>query len=113
MQATDPDENEVLTYSLSGQEADKFDIDPATGQLRTKAVLDLEEQPKYTVTVEVYDGFNPEYDPNNDVDASITVTITVTQVARRVITGGGGGGFGPLSQRRDSWTASARRAPLM
>ena len=59
VQATDPDENEVLTYSLSGQDADKFDIDPATGQLRTKAVLDLEEQPKYTVTVEVYDGFDP------------------------------------------------------
>ena len=96
VQATDPDENEVLTYSLSGQDADKFDIDPATGQLRTKAVLDLEEQPKYTVTVEVYDGFDPDYDPNNEVDASITVTITVTQVARRVITGGGGGGgFGP------------------
>ena len=95
VRATDPDSDDVLTYLLqSGQDADKFDIDPATGQLRTRAVLDYdpEGQNEYTVVVAVHDGFGPTYSPSNSVDDRITVTITVTQVARRVITGGGGGG---------------------
>ena len=100
VRSTDPDSDDVLTYSLqSGADADKFDIDPATGQLRTKAVLDYdpEGQNEYTVVVEVHDGYGPTYLlPSPNVDDTIEVTITVTAVARRVITGGGGGGgFGP------------------
>ena len=103
MRATDEDPGDILTYSLeSGQDADKSSsIDPATGQLRTKDVLDYDSDPPgqndYTVVVEVRDGFDPTYNPATGVDDRITVTITVTQVARRVITGvgGGGGGFGP------------------
>ena len=102
VRATDPDSGDILTYSLeSGQDADKFAIDPATGQLRTKDVLDYDSDPQgqndYTVVVEVRDGFDPTYNPATGVDDRITVTITVTQVARRVFTGvgGGGGGFGP------------------
>ena len=34
--ATDPDQDDVLTYSLSGADADAFDIDAATGQIQTK-----------------------------------------------------------------------------
>ena len=99
VRATDPDPGDVLTYSLeSGQGANKFDIDPATGQLRTKAVLDYdpEGQNEYTVVVEVHDGYGPTYLPSPNVDDTIEVTITVTAVAQRVVTGGGGGGgFGP------------------
>ena len=100
LRAVDEDTDEVLTYALQpGQDADKFDIDPATGQLRTKAVLDYdpEGQNEYTVVVEVHDGFNAAYSPSPSVDATIEVTITVTAVSR-VITErdrGGGGGFGP------------------
>ena len=59
MRATDEDPDDVLKYSLSGQDANKFDIDPATGQLRTKDVLDYDPQGTndYTVVVEVHDGF--------------------------------------------------------
>ena len=33
------DSGDVLTYSLSGEHAAQFDLDRATGQLRTKGVL--------------------------------------------------------------------------
>ena len=109
VRATDPDSDDVLTYSLAGVDASKFDIDPATGQLRTKEVLDYDSdtqvQNDYTVTVNVHDGFNQNYSSTStNEDASIQVTITVTQVARRVITGVGGGGGG-------GGGAPANRAP--
>ena len=100
IRTVDEDTDDVLTYALQpSQDADKFDIDPATGQLRTKAVLDYdpEGQNEYTVVVEVHDGYGPTYRPSPNVDDTIEVTITVTAVSR-VITerdGGGGGGFGP------------------
>ena len=78
VRATDEDPGDVLTYSLSGQDADKFDIDPATGQLRTKDVLDYDPQGTndYSVTVNVHDGFNQNYsNMSTSVDASIQVTI--------------------------------------
>ena len=100
LRAVDKDTDDVLTYALQASpDADKFDIDPATGQLRTKAVLDYdpEGQNEYTVVVEVHDGYGPTYLASPSVDDTIEVTITVTAVSR-VITerdGGGGGGFGP------------------
>lgn len=59
--ATDPDGSEVvLTYSLSGYDANMFEIDNRTGQLRTKMPLDyeaFEREPRtYFVDVEVSDG---------------------------------------------------------
>ena len=73
-----PDDVNVntLTYSLkdaSDPTSDDaaFDIDAATGQLKTKAALDYETEPSYTVTVQVSDG---EFTP------TIDVTITVTDV---------------------------------
>ena len=36
--ATNPDRSDSLTYTLSGTDAASFDIDRATGQLKTKAV---------------------------------------------------------------------------
>ena len=64
--ATDPDEDgqdnddlefgNTLTYSLEGDDAASFDIDPSTGQLITKAPLDTETKPSYEVTVTVDDG---------------------------------------------------------
>ncbi len=100
VRATDDDPGDILTYSITGSDARLFSIDPGTGQLRTKDVLDYDPQGtnEKTVTVQVRDGFNSSYTHlPNEVDDTIQVTITVTQVARRVITGGGGGGggFGP------------------
>ena len=69
--ATDT-ENDILTYTLGGTDADSFSIDSTTGQLQTSAALDYETKTSYTVTVDVSDG--------NGLDR-ITVTINVTNVA--------------------------------
>ena len=59
-----------LTYSLDAAGAAVFDIDPATGQLSTKAPLDHETRSSYRVIVTVAD-------PSLATDTA-TVTITVT-----------------------------------
>ena len=69
--ATDAD-NDSLTYSLSGTDALSFRINSTSGQLRTHAALDYETKHTYTVMVTVSDG---------SLTASITVTITVTDVS--------------------------------
>ncbi len=75
--ATDADTDDVLTYSLIGTDADAFDIDPVTGQLRTKVVLDRDVKDTYTVTVEVHDSFDAAYNPSTSADGTIDVTIDV------------------------------------
>ena len=52
--ATDAD-TDVLTYSLSGPDVSAFDIDTATGQLKTKVPLDYETKRVYFVTITVAD----------------------------------------------------------
>ena len=69
--ATDAD-TDTLTYSLSGDDADSFDIVATSGQLQTKGVLDHEAKPSYTVAVTATDP--------SDESGSIEVTITVTDV---------------------------------
>ena len=54
--ATDLDEEDVLTYSLSGADAASFGIVSTTGQLRTRAPLDYEKKNTYSVAVNVSDG---------------------------------------------------------
>ena len=107
--ASDPDPDDILTYSLGGPDADNFDIDPETGQIRTKGVLDPDVQETYTVTVEVNDGFTPGYDPSDATDDSVDVIITVARVSARTSGGGGGGGGGggsaPAPSEADfAWT---------
>ena len=82
LSATDEDENETLTYGLTGTDAASFDIDTATGQIKTKAGLDHENKETYSVTVSVSDGRNDAgVDEQPPVaDATIAVTITVTDV---------------------------------
>ena len=48
-----------------------FDIDPGTGQLKTKAALDYEDRSQYMVTVRAFDG---------ELDDTITVTIDIDDV---------------------------------
>ena len=79
VEATD-DNNDTLTYALNGTDAASFDIDPATGQLMTKAALDFETEATYSVTVAASD--------SGGLSDSIDVTITVTDVDEaQVITG--------------------------
>ncbi len=77
--ALDP-QGDSLTYSLSGRDADLFDINAATGQLVTKAPLDYESKASYGVIVWVQDGRDSDGNAHNETDASKYVTITVTDV---------------------------------
>ncbi len=79
VKATDP-ENDPLTYSLDSASAQVFSIDPSTGQLRTKAALDYETARTHSVVVKVSDRKNAQGTTDTAVDATISVTITVTNV---------------------------------
>ena len=72
VQATDPDTNDTLKYSLGGTDATDFSIDSTSGQLRTNAPLDYETKSSYTLTVTATD--------TSDETAQITVNISVTDV---------------------------------
>ena len=69
--ATDAD-NDTLHYTVGGDDGSAFAVDSATGQLKTKSALDFERRSSYTVTMGVFD--------DNGGSATITVTITVTDV---------------------------------
>ena len=68
--ATDAD-NDALTYTLGGTDTAAFEIDSATGQLKTKSALDYETKRLYNVTVTVSDG---------KLTNTISVSIAVTDV---------------------------------
>ena len=78
--ATDPDDGDVLTYTLVGDDPASFDIDESTGQLRTKADLDYETTPSYTVTVSVRDSKDTGGSSDSEADDTITVTVTINNV---------------------------------
>ena len=71
--ATDQDDDPV-TYSLHGTDRPVFDIEPTTGQLKTKKLLDFETKASYSVTVRAVDGRGGSTDTQ--------VTITVSDIER-------------------------------
>ena len=77
--ATDAD-NDPLTYSLDATSLDTFDIVETTGELQTKAALDFEDTPSYTVTVSVSDSLDDNGDADAVIDNAITVTILVANM---------------------------------
>ena len=72
--ATDAD-NDPLTYTLEGADAESFGFDPATRQLSTKSgvTYDRETQSSYAVTLKA--------DDDNGGTDTIAVTITLTNVS--------------------------------
>ena len=78
--ATDADAGDTLTYTLGGTDMASFDIDGATGQLMTMAALDF-EAPADADTNNAYEVTVTASDGNTADDATIAVTITVTDVA--------------------------------
>ncbi len=64
------DDDDLLIYTLGGEDAESFSISRNTGQLMTKADLNYEARSSYTVVVTVTDPFG--------ATDSITVTINVT-----------------------------------
>ncbi len=86
--ATDGD-NDCLTYSLSGPDAESFNIVASSGQLLTKAPLDRVYKRSYSVYVNVHDGRRDNsgrLETNPMIDATIRVTINISS--------GGSGGSG-------------------
>ena len=78
--ATD-DDLDVLTYKLGGINEELFSIDSATGQIMTKAALNFETGPTYTVTVTAAD-------PSLGVaDSTVTIMVTDLNEAPGAITG--------------------------
>ena len=53
--ATD-DDNDTLTYSISGPDAEKFTLDSASGLMQFKEIPDYEEQASYSLNADVTDG---------------------------------------------------------
>lgn len=77
--ANDPDEAVIvagLSYSLGGEDAETFEIDPGSGQIRVKAAagLDFESAAKKTSTVTV------SATDSTKLTDTITVTITLRNV---------------------------------
>ncbi len=75
--ATDPD-NDTLTYTLEGTDADKFTIEPSTGQIQTKVgeSYNYEATTSYAVTVKA--------DDSRGGTDTIEVTINVTNITEFV-----------------------------
>ena len=78
VEAEDVDNNDTLTYSLSGGGASSFVIDEDTGQLETGVSLNHEARNSYSLTVSVRDSKDTAGIPDTRTDDTIRVTITVT-----------------------------------
>ena len=77
--ATD-DDGDTLTYSLGGANAASFAIEDSTGQVKTNADLDYEDDSSYIVTLQVTDGRDDSgvAEDTPTIDAILAVTITLT-----------------------------------
>ena len=75
--ATDGD-SDILTYSLSGADADSFAIDPNTGHIQTKGTYNFEQKDRYSVIVMVSDGEGGK--------ASLEVNITIKDIEEAIAT---------------------------
>ena len=63
----------VVYAFTAGNEAGRFQIDTASGELSVAAALDYETATSYTLTVQAEDGY--------ELTSEVTVTIRVTDVA--------------------------------
>ena len=82
--ATDGD-SDTLTYSLTGTDAARFEIDSSSGQIATKSGathnFNFESsKDSYSVTVNVRDSKDAAVDADTAVDDTIAVTINLTNV---------------------------------
>ena len=78
--ATDADNGDTLTYTMTGTDAASFTIVGSTGQIKTRTSLDHESKSSYSVTVKVTDGKDGTGAASTAIDDEISVTINVTDV---------------------------------
>ncbi|MYF57288.1 hypothetical protein F4225_16420, partial [Candidatus Poribacteria bacterium] len=70
--ATDEDKDDILKWTITGEEAQYFHIISTTGQLQTKSPLDYETKSIYTFDVNVYD--------NHGLSDTISVDIEISDI---------------------------------
>ncbi|XP_029302997.1 protocadherin-16-like [Cottoperca gobio] len=78
LQAKDPDEGEngTVFYSLSGPRAERFSLNPNTGELRSSSPLSHSERAEYTLTVTATDrGLPPR-----STSCSLTIQVLSTNI---------------------------------
>ena len=78
--AAEDDDNDPLTYSISGADAAPFDVVESSGQLQTSGALDHESRDTYSFTMLVRDGKDIDGNADTADDDTITVTVTVVDV---------------------------------
>ena len=74
------DDDDALTYALTGADAGVFDFYASTGQIQVKDALDYEAKASYSLTVTVHDGKNAAGDADTGVDDTIAVIVSVLNV---------------------------------
>ena len=107
------DNGDTLTYTLTGASADSFTIDWGTGQIMTKAALDFETTPSYTVVVRATDPAGIPGAPNADTDNSdvVTVVISITDVNEAPeFTGASAGGAHTVNENSNITSGNDYRA---
>ena len=78
--ATDEDGHTLTYLILDKLDGASFDIDSATGQLRTKASLDYETKKSYSLVIAVHDGADEHEGEDHELDATMSVIVIVTDV---------------------------------
>ncbi len=86
LSATDPDANETLTFSLSGDDADSLEISGTTLKLLDSVSANYGTKSSYSITAIVTDSVS------NTAEASFTISVTETPAVIDNSGGGGGGG---------------------
>ena len=69
--ASDPDANTTITYSLQGTDAAAFNIDSKTGEVRLNASANFEAKSSYSIQVKATDSGNPALSATKDVTVSV------------------------------------------
>ena len=79
--AADP-ENDELFYSIAGADAEFFSVDASSGQLETNTNVDFDFETRnaYELTLSVHDHKDAAGEPSTEIDDSIAVAISVTNV---------------------------------
>ena len=79
--AADP-ENDELFYSISGADAAFFSVDASSGQLETNRNVDFDFEMRnaYELTLSVHDHRDAAGEPSTEIDDSVAVAISVTNV---------------------------------
>ena len=81
-------DGDSLTYAVSGDDSQHFELDTLSGELRTKATLNYESKRRYAFTVSVRDGKDAQDQADEELDDELAVRVTVTNIEESpVVTG--------------------------